>query len=90
MADLVALQAEILEAASDLVPPGGLLVYATCSLEDEENADQVEAFLGGHTEFTVDPGNGVDPSHLDQQGLLRLLPQVTGFDGAFAARLRRA
>lgn len=90
MAGLVALQAEILEAASDLVPPGGLLVYATCSLEDEENAAQVEAFLGGHPEFTIDPGNGVDQSRLDQQGLLRLLPQVTGFDGAFAARLRRA
>ncbi len=90
MAGLVALQAEMLEAASDLVPPGGLLVYATCSLEEEENAAQVEAFLGGHPEFTIDPGNGVDQSRLDQQGLLRLLPQVTGFDGAFAARLRRA
>jgi len=90
MAGLVALQAEMLEAASDLVPPGGLLVYATCSLEEEENAAQVEAFLGVHPEFTIDPGNGVDKSRLDRQGLLRLLPQVTGFDGAFAARLRRA
>ncbi|GMR12352.1 MAG: transcription antitermination factor NusB [Gemmatimonadota bacterium] len=90
VAGLVALQAEILEAASDLVPSGGLLVYATCSLEEEENAAQVEAFLGGHPEFSVDPGTGVDRGHLDQQGLLRLLPQVTGFDGAFAARLRRA
>ena len=90
MAGLVALQAEMLEAASDLVPPGGLLVYATCSLEEEENAAQVGAFLGGHPEFTIDPGSGVDQSRLDQEGLLRLLPQVTGFDGAFAARLRRA
>ncbi|MCH7562715.1 MAG: hypothetical protein IH968_02715 [Gemmatimonadetes bacterium] len=90
LAGLVALQAEMLEAASDLVPPGGLLVYATCSLEEEENAAQVEAFLGVHPEFTIDPGNGVDKSRLDRQGLLRLLPQVTGFDGAFAARLRRA
>ncbi len=90
MVDLVALQAEILEAASDLIPPGGLLVYATCSLEDEENAAQVEAFLGGHPEFAIEPGDGVDRGHLDQQGLLTLLPQVTGFDGAFAARLRRA
>lgn len=90
MAGLVALQAEILEAASALVPPGGLLVYATCSLEDEENAAQVEAFLGRHPAFTIDPGDGVDQGRLDQQGLLSLLPQVTGFDGAFAARLRRA
>lgn len=90
LAGLVELQAEILEAASDLVPSGGLLVYATCSLEDEENVAQVETFLRGHPEFTIDPGTGVDQGRLDQQGLLRLLPQVTGFDGAFAARLRRA
>ncbi len=90
MADLVTLQAEILEAANDLVPSGGLLVYATCSLEEEENSAQVTAFLGRHPEFGIDPGEGVDRGHLDGKGLLTLLPHITGFDGAFAARLRRA
>src|SRR5690606_5316378 len=42
---LVELQREILDAAASIVRPGGILVYSTCSLEREENEDQVEAFL---------------------------------------------
>ena len=38
-------QRELLSLAADLVRPGGLLVYATCSIEAGENEGQVEAFL---------------------------------------------
>ncbi|MDQ8159877.1 MAG: 16S rRNA (cytosine(967)-C(5))-methyltransferase RsmB [Gemmatimonadota bacterium] len=88
---LPALQREILLAAADVVKPGGLLVYSTCSLELEENDDQVESFLATHREFTLEPppAGTVSPDVLDE-GLLRVLPQQFGTDGAFAARLRRA
>lgn len=87
---LVTLQRQILEAAAPLVVPGGLLVYATCSLEPEENEDQVEAFLNRHPEFEmVPPSDRVEPRLLDEAGRLLVLPQETGVDGAFAARLRR-
>ncbi|MGI9628351.1 MAG: RsmB/NOP family class I SAM-dependent RNA methyltransferase [Longimicrobiales bacterium] len=85
---LIPLQAAILEGAQTLVPSGGLLVYATCTLEDEENLTQVNAFLNRHSDFHVEAGPA-RPGTCDQGGFLNVLPQDTGFDGAFAARLRR-
>jgi 16S rRNA (cytosine967-C5)-methyltransferase len=88
---LGALQKKILRAAATVVKPGGLLVYSTCSLELEENDDQVRAFLADHPEFTLEPPTaGVVPADVLDAGYLRVLPHVHGFDGAFAARLRRA
>ncbi|HEX2203467.1 MAG TPA: transcription antitermination factor NusB [Longimicrobium sp.] len=87
---LVALQRELMGAAAALVRPGGWLVYSTCSLEPEENERQVEDFLARHPEFEPGPAEGaVDPALVDGAGRLCVLPQRHGFDGAFAARLRR-
>jgi 16S rRNA (cytosine967-C5)-methyltransferase len=89
IAKLAAVQAGMLDAAAPVVPPGGLLVYSTCTLEPEENEDQVARFLARHRGFRLEPGGALDPGLLDR-GFLRVLPQRTGFDGAFAARMRRA
>ncbi len=87
---LGALQKSILRAAAEVVAPGGLLVYSTCSLEPEENDEQVDSFLAENKEFTLEapPGDAVSHEVLDN-GRLRVLPQIHGTDGAFAARLRR-
>lgn len=92
LAALALLQTELLDAAADATAPGGILVYATCSLEDEENDGQVDAFLARHAGFEVDRARveGDDSAaDIDADGRLRLLPHVHGFDGAFAVRLRR-
>ena len=92
LAVMGALQGALLRAAADVVRPGGLLVYATCSLEPEENDAQVERFLadqGG--QWTLEPPpEGAVPGAVIDAGRLRVLPQRHGTDGAFAARLRKA
>jgi 16S rRNA (cytosine967-C5)-methyltransferase len=90
LASLAALQTGLLDSAAALVAPGGLLVYATCSLEPEENELQVTALLERHPHFSIEPGPVRDSGLLHPDGSLRLLPHVHGYDGAFAARLRRS
>jgi 16S rRNA (cytosine967-C5)-methyltransferase len=67
-----------------------LLVYATCSLEPEEDELQVERFLSRHPEFQREPADGFPPRLLTDKGDLMTLPQRDRMDGAYAARLRRA
>ena len=58
-------QRALLQAGARLVPPGGVLVYATCSLEPEENSDVVNDFLERHPEFRRDaPPPGTVPAEL--------------------------
>jgi 16S rRNA (cytosine967-C5)-methyltransferase len=83
-------QAALLDAAAPLVRAGGVLVYATCSLEPEENERQVEAFLERHSEYerrTV--RDAVATELVNAAGDFQSLPQRHGIDGAFAARLVR-
>ena len=83
-------QRALLEAAAALVRRAGLLVYATCSLEPEENGDMVTAFLERHPEFARAPVAGsVPPALLTADGDFQSLPQRDGMDGAYAARLVR-
>ena len=85
-----ALQKTIIRAAAGVVKPGGLLIYSTCSLEPEENDEQVDQFLAENPNWVLEPPSegSVAPELLDG-GRLRVLPQRHGTDGAFAARLRR-
>jgi 16S rRNA (cytosine967-C5)-methyltransferase len=86
------LQADLLDACAELLEPGGLLVYATCSLEPEENQAQVEAFLGRRPEFEREPPAGLKgrvEECLTECGDLEVLPFRTGSDGAYASRLRK-
>jgi 16S rRNA (cytosine967-C5)-methyltransferase len=82
-------QRGILAAAAALARPGGRLVYATCSLEPEENDAVVEAFLARHPEWGLDPPARF-PVAPGADGLIRCLPHVHGTDGFTAVRLARA
>jgi 16S rRNA (cytosine967-C5)-methyltransferase len=95
---LAKLQANLLSHAATLVAPGGVLVFATCSLEPEEGEAQIKRFLRSHDGWTlvpVDP-NLVPPGSVQRDGTLRTLPHLAanadgsaeGMDGFFAACLR--
>ena len=88
-AKLGGVQSRLVAGASRAVSAGGLLVYSTCTLEPEENVDVVEGFLSRHPEFRREAPEDMDPEVMDDRGHLCVLPQSTGFDGAFAARMRR-
>jgi 16S rRNA (cytosine967-C5)-methyltransferase len=88
--ELATLQAHMIESAASIVASGGLLVYSTCSLEPEENEERVNAFLRARSDFTLEPTGAVERDHLDDEGRLFVTPQGSGFDGAFAARMRKA
>jgi 16S rRNA (cytosine967-C5)-methyltransferase len=91
-------QRAILADASRHVKPGGRLAYITCSVFDEENAAQVDAFLGAHPAFRpvdhaalwseVFPAQP-DVARLDAAAGIRLSPAMTGTDGFFFAALQR-
>ena len=80
LASLVKLQGEILDRAAELVKPGGLLVYSTCSNELEENEGQAAAFLARHPEFEKVAAGEARPFEASGDA---------GEDGAYAATLRR-
>ena len=85
-------QARLLAAAAPLVRPGGLLIYATCSLEPEENERVVEDFLSRNPGFARAPRSetSLPAELLTDAGDFQSLPQRHGIDGAYAARLVRA
>ncbi len=98
--ELTAIQAQLLERAALWLKPGGLLVYATCSLEPEEGEAQVARFLEKHTSFNSIKGEAERlPAQLAQgyqveNAYIRTLPgmlaDVGGLDGFFVALLKQA
>ena len=92
-------QLAILESAGRLVKPGGRLVYATCSLLDQENQGLVELFLEKHPEFEVLPAAEALGQHFLHDGIplgssnaktwWQVWPHIHGTDGFFGAVLRR-
>lgn len=92
---LVTLQREILEQAARLVRPGGRLVYSTCTLEPEENQEQIRYFIENHSEFRIEPYSEFLPRGLEtclaepNSQWATLLPSSAGGDGFFMCRLKR-
>lgn len=90
IARLAERQSRLLDAAAILVRPGGIVVYATCSLEAEENDHQVDAFLHRHPEFVRRPVTDTVPAELvTSAGDFQSQPWRHTIDGAYAARLER-
>ncbi|MES2669836.1 MAG: 16S rRNA (cytosine(967)-C(5))-methyltransferase RsmB [Pseudomonadota bacterium] len=85
---LVVTQARLLDAVWTTLAPGGVLVYATCSILKRENADQIDAFLARTPDASAEP-LAETFGHVAGEGRQRL-PGEDGMDGFFYARLRKA
>lgn len=82
------IQLDILKNVSRYVKPGGTLLYSTCTVRKQENADTVVAFLQANDCFVPEnftlPGLGESVD-----GMMQLWPHRHGIDGFFIAKLRR-
>ena len=91
IAEMQAVQRELLEAGARAVRPGGVLVYSVCTFEPEETEGVVSWFGERHAEFRRTPIRETVPTEvLSETGALLCLPHRHGTDGVFATRWERA
>ena len=89
LAGLPRVQGAILENVSRYVRPGGVLLYATCTLLERENEAIVATFLEKQKGFTLEQFQVPGPFGLCADGMLTCWPHRHGTDGFFFAKLRR-
>ncbi|MBF0630964.1 MAG: 16S rRNA (cytosine(967)-C(5))-methyltransferase RsmB [Magnetococcales bacterium] len=84
-------QLAILEAVARKMERAGVMVYATCSMEPEENREVVRMFLSKHPQWSLDrivPETlGLPSGWIDVEGMFQTWPGLCDMDGFFAARL---
>lgn len=87
----VELQEKLLNSAANMVKKGGRLVYSTCSLEEEENMDQVMNFLDSHENFELESVEGYVPEEIMMDGgfAYQTFPHKHHCDGHFGVRMKR-
>ncbi|MDO9548129.1 MAG: 16S rRNA (cytosine(967)-C(5))-methyltransferase RsmB [Candidatus Marinimicrobia bacterium] len=87
---LLVMQREILTNMVSAVKPGGVMVYSTCSIEPEENWQNIEWFLKANPDFTIENAdNFVEEKWCDKKGAVQILPHIHNETGGFAVRLKR-
>lgn len=94
--DISQLQTELLEAVHELLKPGGILVYSTCTMEPSENDEVVQQFLSKHPEYKLEMEpflEGIPALHGEQEYAkdkgLQIFPDDFHSDGFYIARLRK-
>ncbi len=91
--ELAAIQLELLNNLAPLLKKGGIFVYSTCTLAQEENQDVIKAFLAENTDYQLDSqladlinAKIVEKAELEP-GMLQLLPHYFNSDGFFISRM---
>ncbi len=89
---LCQLQRELLEQVSGWVKPGGVLVYATCTLHPEENEVAIADFLSRHPQWKIDPPQPGQPAtaFATSEGWVKVWPHRHQMDGFFMVRLKQS
>lgn len=91
--EIVDLQRRILKNAAMYVKPGGYLVYSTCTLQPEENLENVKAFLSENPDFELTGFENILPDGLkngtSDEGYIQLFPNINQTDGFFISKIVR-
>ncbi len=91
--EIVALQKKVLENAAGYVKPGGCLVYSTCTIQPEENLENVKAFLCQNKDYKLLGFEQLLPDKLKtataQEGYIQLYPNTHQTDGFFISKMVR-
>lgn len=88
LAGLPGVQRAILDNACRYVRPGGALLYATCTVLPEENAEITDGFLASHRDFRKEPF-ALPGMTEENDGSLSLWPQRHGTDGFYICKMRK-
>jgi 16S rRNA (cytosine967-C5)-methyltransferase len=87
---LAEIQGKLLRHAADLVNPGGVLVYSTCTIIRDENDQVIEEFLLERPDFIIDRAGTHLPEELvNERGFVKTYPDIENLDGAFCVRLKK-
>ncbi|MEG2202277.1 MAG: 16S rRNA (cytosine(967)-C(5))-methyltransferase RsmB [Christensenellaceae bacterium] len=90
--ELVQIQRALLEVCSSYVKKGGILLYSTCTINKQENDENIDVFLTNHKEFVGDSIKEYLPEALQcraNNDRIQLFAHIDGIDGFFMARLKR-
>ena len=90
--ELSVLQKELIAYTSSFVKPGGVLVYATCTLHPAENESVIKSFLAENLNWQIEPPS-LDSSlsaYSTSQGWIKVWPHRFDMDGFFMVRLRKS
>ena len=88
--ELIKLQEKALETADQFLKPGGYLLYSTCTINPEENEEQIHKFLSVNPQYTLIPAEAFIPIEYTESGFLKTVPNIHNMDGAFAAKLQKS
>lgn len=83
---IVKLQRQILENMWQMLKPGGIMLYATCSIEPEENTLQIKNFLSEHSDAELIP---LTEEETAENPGLQILPGLDDMDGFFYAKMKK-
>lgn len=93
IARLAKRQARFLDRLAPLVKKNGVLVFAVCSMEPEENEGVIKTFLKNHANFAITGAQSIEDKtvlpFLEEKGFFGTAPHIDHMDGFFAARLQR-
>jgi len=85
--ELIKLQEKALSYASNFVKKDGYLVYSTCTMNPQENEQQIEQFLTKNKKFQLVNASSIIPADYTAGGFLKTIPFSHKMDGAFAAKM---